>query len=228
MIPTITRLGGIEGAAQAVGPTLVIDTFRAFSTAAYLFGAGVDRLVLVDRLDEARQLAAGLEGALLCGETEGIQPPDFDLGNSPAQVLERTDLGGRSIVMRTSAGTRSVVAAVGAGASPVYAASLVVASATTDAVADEPAVTIVAAGLNGIEPADEDDATADLLEALLTGADYDASSMVEALRVGTGAERLRTTPSIDDRDLELCLAVDVFDFALKTALEDGLLVLKRD
>jgi 2-phosphosulfolactate phosphatase len=228
MNQTITRRAGIAGAAQAQGPTLVIDTFRAFSTAAYLFAAGVDQVMLTDSLDEARALAGRLEGTLLCGESDGIQPADFDLGNSPSQVLERTDLTGKHIVMRTSSGTRSAIAAVRAGAFPVYATSLVIATATARAVAAAPAVTIVAAGLNGVEPADEDDATADLLESRLTGRYVDTASMIGALRSGSGANRLLTTPTIDDRDLELCLAVDSFDFALRVAERDGLLLLEQD
>lgn len=206
----------------------MIDTFRAFATTAYLFDAKVARLILTESLDEARRTAGEIDGALLCGENQGIQPPDFDLGNSPSQVIERTDLAERTIVMRTSAGSGSVIAAAAAGAAPVYATSLVVASATAAAVADQPAVTIVAAGLNGTEPADEDDATAGLLEALLTGTSHETTSMVDALRIGSGAERLLTTPSIDDRDLDLCLAVDAFDFAMEAVTEVGLLVLRRD
>ena len=228
MAPTITHKAGIAGASQATGPTLVIDTFRAFSTAAYLFDAGVDRLILADGLDEARRVAQGLDGALLVGEDDGIQPADFNLGNSPAQVLERTDLAGATIVMRTSAGTRSVIAADSSGASPILATSLVVATATAAAVRSEPQVTIVAAGLNGVEPADEDDATAALLEALLSGASHDHPAMVDALRSGTGGRRLLDTPSIDDTDLELCLAVDAFDFAMRAGLEGGFLVLDKD
>lgn len=213
---------------MATGPTLVIDTFRAFTTAAYLFDAEVGRLILTDSLDEARNVARGINGALLCGEDEGVQPADFDLGNSPSQVVARTDLAGRTIVMRTSAGSRSVIAAAAAGAAPVYATSLVVASATAAAVAGHPAVTIVAAGLNGTDPADEDDATAQLLEALLTGAPHETAAMVDALRIGSGAHRLLTTPSIDDDDLDLCLAVDAFDFAMEATTEAGRLVLRQD
>jgi len=205
----------------------VIDTFRAYSTAAYLVDAGVERLILTDTLGEARRTAGRFDHALLCGEDEGIRPDDFDLGNSPAQVLDRTDLGGRTVVMRTSAGTRCVVAAVAAGAEPVYAASLVVATATAGAVAGEPRVTVVAAGLNGTEPADEDDATAELLEAIILDVPpSDTARMVETLRSGSGAERLLSTASIDDRDLELCLAVDAFDFAMQVANRDGLLTLE--
>jgi 2-phosphosulfolactate phosphatase len=217
MTPPITHRSGIAGAKTAEGATLVIDTFRAFSTAAYLFDAGVARLILTDTLDQARLTAGAIDEALLCGENEGIQPADFDLGNSPAQVIERTDLTGRTIVMRTSAGSRSVVAAASAGASPIYATSLVVASATAAAVTDEPAVTIVA----------EDDATANLLEALLTKTPHRTETMIEVLLAGTGAKRLLTTPSIDDRDLDLCLAVDAFDFPMEVTSETGLLVLKR-
>ena len=227
LAPMITRRPGIAGASQAAGPTIVIDTFRAFTTAAYLLDADVAELILVDELDEARALAGRLAPALLCGEDEGIRPDDFDLGNSPTEVLTRADLRGSTVIMRTSAGTRSVVAALGAGAEPVFAASLVVAGATVAAVAGSVAITIVPAGLNGVEPADEDDATADLIEALLEGVSFDRAAMLDALRAGSGARRLRSTPSIDDRDLERCLAVDALDFALIANDSGGLVTLRR-
>ena len=50
----ITFGSGVEFAGTARGATIVIDTFRAFTTAAVLFDAGVDRLVLTASLDDAQ------------------------------------------------------------------------------------------------------------------------------------------------------------------------------
>lgn len=221
----ISRRAGLEGAAEASGPTVVIDTFRAFSTTAYLLDAGVSRLVLTDGLDEARRIAASLDHALLCGE-EGSRPPDdFDIGNSPTEVLQRTDLPGRTVVMRTSAGTRCVAAAVAAGAGPVYAASLVVAGPTASALADEPTVTLVSSGGSVTVPHDEDDYTGDLIARMVGGHTPHYAAVVDAVRAGTGTARLRATRWIDDRDIDHCLVVDKFDFAMEAAMSDGLLTL---
>ena len=221
----IFRRAGLEGAAEASGPTVVIDTFRAFCTTAYLLDAGVGRLVLTDGLDEARRIATSLDHALLCGE-EGSRPPDdFDLGNSPTEVLKRTDLPGRTVVMRTSAGTRCVAAAVAGGAGPVYAASLVVAGSTASALADEPTVTLVSSGGSVSVPNDEDEHTGDLIARIVGGHTPDYAAVVDAVRAGAGTARLLATPWIDNHDIDHCLAVDKFGFVMEAAVSDGLLTL---
>ncbi|GMQ86413.1 MAG: hypothetical protein BMS9Abin07_1991 [Acidimicrobiia bacterium] len=224
----IFRLAGLEGAAEASGPTVVIDTFRAFSTAAYLLDAGVARLILTDGLDEARRIAAALDDVLLCGEDGSKPPDDFDLGNSPTEVLQRTDLPGRTVVMRTSAGTRCVAAAVAGGARPVYAASLVVAGATASALADEPTITLVSSGGSVDVPHDEDEYTGDLIAGIVAGRTPDYAAVLVAVRAGTGTARLRRTPWIDDRDIDRCLVVDTFDFAMEASVSDGLLTLSAN
>lgn len=214
----VVRRFGLAGAAEATGAAAVIDTFRAYSTAAYLFDRGIERLVLTSTLDEARSVAADLPGALLCGEEGGRRPDDFDLGNSPGEVLERADLGRRTVVMRTSSGTRCLRAAVAAGAAPVFAASLVVASATARSLAGMAEVSIVASGRSGVESADEDEATADLIADLLVGGTTDVDmfpGLVERIRRGDGARQLETAAWAHPDDVELCLAVDAFPFAME-------------
>lgn len=224
---TISRRTGLEGAAGASGPTVVIDTYRAFSTAAYLFDAGVGRLLLTDGLEEARNLAASLDDALLCGEDGSKRPDDFDLGNSPTEVLARSDLAGRTVVMRTSAGTRCVAAAVAAGADPVFGASLVVAGSTASALAGEATIVLVSSGGSAAEPNDEDELTGDLIASIVNGGGANHDTVVGAVRSGTGTARLRSKPWIDNHDIERCLVVDRFDFAMRASKSDGFLTLKR-
>lgn len=220
-VPNIVRRSLLAGAADAAGATIVIDTLRSFSTAADLAARRVDRIVLAETLDEARATARGLPDSLLCGEEHGRRPEDFDLGNSPAEVRVCPDPAGRVVVMRTSSGTRAVAAALRSGADPVFAASLMVAGATADAVRLEPRVTIVAAGLGGTSVADEDKETAGLIsDRLLHRPDDD--QRLDRLRVGEGAERLRTTAWIDPADLECCLEVDRHSFALRAVLDHGI------
>mgnify|MGYP001820001530 CR=1 FL=1 len=195
----------------------MIDTFRAFSTAAYLVDRGVDHIVLTETLDEARARARSIPGSILCGEVEGRRPDDFDLGNSPAEVARFADLMDRTVVMRTSAGTRATVRALRSGADPVYAASLVVAGSTASAVRHSAQVTIVASGLEGASVADEDEETADLISDRILGIPDD-SERLDRIRGGEGAERLRTTAWIDPEDLARCLEVDRFAFALHARL----------
>lgn len=226
-VPEITRHSLLAGTQGITGPTVVIDTFRAFTTAAYLLDRGVDRIVLTETLDEARSRSRLIPDSILCGEEGGRRPDDFDLGNSPIEAERYLDPERGVVVMRTSSGTRSVVSALRSGADPVYAASLVVAGATALAVRNHPHVTIVASGLGGITPADEDEETADLISEQLRGEPADPDRL-RRIRSGAGADRLRTTPWIDPGDLERCLAADRFDFAMRVTRKDGLTVLRRE
>lgn len=213
----VRHLHGIEGARSAEGVTIVVDTFRAFSTAAYAQASGVGAHYLTDTLDQARALARHHRGALLCGESEGVKPPDFDIGNSPAEVLAN-DLEGRVLIQRTSAGTRGVLAALGS-ASVVYPASLVVASATAASAAGSDLVSIVACGMGGTIPTVEDDATGQLIADLMHGdGEVNRASLATATRDlvarSDSAQRLRSASWAHPDDVALCTDVDRFDFAM--------------
>ncbi|MGB9357860.1 MAG: 2-phosphosulfolactate phosphatase [Acidimicrobiia bacterium] len=225
--PIIIRRSLLTGATGVSGPTIVIDTFRAFSTAAYLFDRGVHQIVLAATLDEARELARSIPRAVLCGEDEGRRPDDFDLGNSPLEVGAHPDLNGAIVVMRTSAGTRGVVAALHSGADPVYAASLVVAAATVTAVRHFRRITIIASGLGGTSIADEDEETADLISNRILH-QLDDPLRIDRIRSGAGARRLESTPWIDPADLRHCLDTDRFDFALRAVMCDGIPTLRSE
>lgn len=226
----ILRRTGIDGASTATGPCVVIDTFRAFTTAAVLFSRDIDRLILAEGVAEAREIGRGL-GAILCGEDRGIRPEGFDLGNSPSEALTRPGLVGRTVVMRTTAGTRSVIAARTSGATPVLAASLVVASATANALVDEPSVTIVSAGLHGTEPSLEDDRTGDVIAAVLAGSPDVAATTASAVRAVAESDRahvLRTAPWSHPDDVTIALDVDRFDFTMEAvSTPDGRVELRR-
>ena len=119
------ELDGVDGA------VVVIDVIRAFTTAAYAFGAGAAAIYLVATVEEALEFTAEHPDVLAMGENRGRRPEGFDFPNSPAAV-SRADLRGRTLVQRTSAGTQGVVAAT--DATRLWAASLVCASATSRAV----------------------------------------------------------------------------------------------
>ena len=134
----ITRIiEGIDGASAATGVVVVIDVLRAFTTAAYAFGAGIAEIELAATSEEAFAVSE-----FRMGEIGGRLIPGFDHNNSPSQLIGRR-LVGRA-VLRTGAGTRCVVAAT--KASEVWLGSLVVASATARAVAGHDEVTLVASG----------------------------------------------------------------------------------
>ena len=123
-------------------------------------------------------------------------------------------------MLRSTAGTRCLLAAHRNGARPLWAASLVVVSATARAVSGHDRVTIVAAGRSGIEPAPEDDVTGDLIVAALEGRPFDTGPVADLTNAAT-ARRLAAAEWAHPDDLELCLDVDRFPFAMEARPADG-------
>lgn len=218
---------GLAGAAASTGPTVVIDVFRAFTTAAHAFAAGADRIVLADDIAEAVLLGKAIPDSVVMGEDRGIMPPGFELNNSPGQIeADPSRVRGRTLVHRTTSGTRCARAAFNSGAGPILGGSLVVASATVSALAAESRVTIVVSGLSGSAPVEEDQIAAEALAAALTG---DRAPLLSAGRRVAATERARELEAasfIHPDDIRLCSEVDRFDFAMEARDEAGLLVLR--
>jgi 2-phosphosulfolactate phosphatase len=212
----VTRF--LDGARSAQGHAVIVDVFRAFTTAAFCIAAGAREIVLVADHEQALALKREDPTLFLTGEIGGRPIAGFDVGNSPS-VIERLDLSGRRVVQRTSSGTQGVVAANGAGA--VLLGSFVIAKATVDLLrrrANE--VSIVAMGHNATTEADEDEQCAAYLEALLRGGTPDAPRVV----LDSDHSEEGWPDWFPRRDAELALEIDRFDFALPVAREAGLLV----
>ena len=64
----------LQGAREAEGTTIIIDVFRAFTTAAVAFDRGTDKIVLVAEPEEALALRRRGIGELCLGEVDGIKP----------------------------------------------------------------------------------------------------------------------------------------------------------
>lgn len=85
----ISVYGGREGArraAEAGQVTVVVDALRASTTTASLLHYGVQRLIVVEQVEEALSQAQRYPAALLAGERECVRIEGFDLGNSPLQA----------------------------------------------------------------------------------------------------------------------------------------------
>jgi 2-phosphosulfolactate phosphatase len=212
----------LEGAAQATGAVAIIDVFRAFTTAAVALANGASHIIMVSTVEEAVALRDCGIGQRCMGEVGGRAPPDFDFGNSPFEVAE-VDFTGKVVVQRTSAGTQGIVAA--RHADRLYATSLVTASATARALLSEPAVRIslVAMGNKATVRTDEDELCALHLRNLLEGRMGNAEAVRQVILAGGDALRFHdpSRPYLDERDLDIALDVDRYNFAIRVTLEDG-------
>ena len=213
----VVHAAGIEGGRGERGAVVVIDVIRAFTVAAWAFARGAVECRLTDTVQEAVALAAGIRGSVLSAEEDGLPVPGIPLSNSPSQV-RALDLTGRVLVMRSSAGTRGAVAAGESGL--LLCAALANASATARYLLGQqpPRVTLVSTGALDGHP--EDRACADFIEALLRGRRPPPTDRLLApLRVTGRYRRLLQgrQPGFPAQDLDLCLAADAFDFAMRAA-----------
>lgn len=207
----ITRVSGVEAAAQATGTLIVIDVLRAFTTAACAFDRGAWSIELVSTPEEALARRVADPEVLLVGENMGRKLEGFDFGNSPPE-LHSAQLHGRRLVMRSTAGTQGVVR--GRNARHTLLASLTVASATAARARElgEP-ITIVASG-SPSGPGEEDEACSELLEALILGREPDRARCLSRVLASRAAlKALDPAVSwITSADLGAALALDRFDF----------------
>lgn len=212
---------------QLHGAVVVIDVLRSFTTIAYAFARGAREVIPVDSVEAARDLRRRQPDALAVGAVGGGAPaPGLDLGNSPARVAAM-DLAGRRIIQYTAGGTRGLVACDQAAV--LLAASLVCAGATAAylRLLQPPSVTLVTTGAWSDRDGDEDHACADLLEALLRGADPPREPFAQRVRDSDFGRRFAAgdDPNLPREDLDCAAAVDRFDFAMPmNRLRDGLLI----
>ena len=231
--PRIQRLSLLAGARKAEGVAVVIDVLRAFTSAAFMAYLGAERLILLSGTEPVLRLKEQT-GCLAVGEVGGKRPPGFDLGNSPARILEagRDTFAGRTVAQRTSAGTQGAVAAA-QQADAVILGSFVTAGAIAryvQTLSPPPdVVSRVAMGSAGTRVTPADEACAAYREHMLTGKPYDHT---RALRDVVDDECTQQFLRGDQDHLSpadpiYCLQRDLFDLVLVAMLQEGQLVARR-
>ena len=97
---------------QDMGIVVVIDILRATSAMVTAFDHGVDRIIPVATIEEARQYI-GRPGYIAAAERNGEVVEGFAFGNSPLAFRD-ADIKGKTIVMTTTNGTKAINLASGA------------------------------------------------------------------------------------------------------------------
>ena len=218
----------LDGARRAKGLTVIIDVFRAFSTACYAVDKGAGPVYPVGSMEEAFDLRGRIENAFLAGERNERPPEGFDFGNSPYLLL-KAEISGRPLIHTTSSGTQGIVNA--RCASEIITGSFVNAGAIVRYIRRQKPemVSLVCMGYACEYPTDEDTLCAEYIRNELTGIPSDWNSMRETIRAGSGArffypESQEWSPA---QDFDLCLDRNRFDFILKVIRREGLLSLER-
>ena len=218
----------IEGARQAQGLAVIIDVFRAFSTACYAVRNGAVGIIPVGDAELAYRLKEKNPDYILMGERQGQMLPGFDYGNSPTDI-QAVDFSGKTVIQTTSAGTQGFANA--GDADELITGSFVNAEAIVSYIAKKsPAkVSLVCMGTWAVQPAAEDTLCAEYITDRLHHKKVDPRQIYAQLK-RAGTARIFFDPAVQwapETDFDLCLNIGLCNFVLKAErMTDELLVLK--
>jgi 2-phosphosulfolactate phosphatase len=203
------------------GLVVVIDVIRAFTTAAFAFAGGAEKIILVKTVEEAFGIHANHPEYLLMGEVDGYPIKGFHFGNSPVEIANQ-ELKGKTLIQRTSSGTQGVVNSI--KADRILTSSFVVAKATLKKIlqAKPDKVTFVITGYT--QGGQEDWALADYLEECIKNENIHPQPYIERVINSPSArgaiensENLRCSRA----DLDEVIKIDHFPFAMEVFRENG-------
>ncbi len=220
----------IEGARQARGLAVIIDVFRAFSTACYAVRNGAVGIIPVGDADLAYQLKEENPDYILMGERKGKMLPGFDYGNSPAEI-QTVDFSGKTIIQTTSSGTQGFANA--RSAEELITGSFVNTEAIVNYIKKRAPqkVSLVCMGTWAVKPNDEDSLCAKYIADRLNNQKIDKKKVYTRLRESETA-RIFFDPEVKwapEKDFELCLNIGLCDFILKAEKsQNDLLILKPE
>lgn len=225
----IERLSLISGAKRARGLAVVIDVFRACTTAAWVMANGAERIIPIGDLEKALDLKRLHPDWLLMGEREGRRVEGFNYGNSPFEIRD-VDFSGRTVIQTTGAGTQGVVNAT--GAEELLLGSFVTAGAIVEHIrrAKPNVVSLIAMGSVGVERSTEDELCASYIEESLTGAIPYFEEMKRRIREAPSGAKFfdPARPQFREEDFYMALELDRFDFILRVLKNDQLYAVKEE
>ncbi len=205
-----------EGARAAKGLTVIIDVFRAFTVAPYLFKNHAERIIPVEKVSDAFDLKTQINDCILIGERNEDKIPGFDFGNSPT-AIRNFDFSGKTVVHTTSSGTQGIVNAV--NADEIITGSFVNVNAIIQYIRDKKpsVVSLVCMGYACQYPIEEDTFCAEYIKNTLLQIPFDFNEMKNIIRTTSGARffdpsKAHFAPS---SDFDLCMQVGVLDFILR-------------
>lgn len=224
----IRRFHLIEGAKKASGLVVIIDVFRAFTTACYLANQGAEKIIPIGKIEDVWDVKKLYPEAITLGERDGDILPGFDYGNSPHRLIG-IDFKYKTIIQTTSAGTQGIVNAK--NADEIITGSFVNAGAICRYIESKKpkVVSLVSMGYAGESITMEDEYFAEYLKARLEGKEYPMAEKIELLKKGDGSRFFKEESQTwsPKEDFDLCLAIDQFDFVLKLERKNQIDYLKK-
>lgn len=206
----------IDGAKEAVGLTVIIDVFRAFSLECYLYDKGVECIIPIGNIEDAYERKQFNKDLILVGERNGKKCEGFDYGNSPSQIKDVL-LKGKTIIHTTSAGTQGIANAI--YSDEIITGSFVNAKAVAEYIKrkNPEIISLVCMGNGGVREAKEDLLCANYIKSLLLKEDFDIERKVLNLKEDGGEHFFNQNMQevYPEQDFWMCIKVNLFSFILK-------------
>lgn len=207
--------------------TIIIDVFRAFTTASYVLEQSPKKYILTSRCHVISRLAKSFQNPLLIGKPEKGSHLLYDIPNSPTRTKE-VKVKERAILHRTEAGAKGILKAKNTDL--VLAVGLVNANATAQYIHTLPQakIEVFPMGHEGITPSIEDHICQLYIQACLRGEKMALSPFLSTLRKGPG----RYFFSQDQwqypiEDFECCINTGRFNFAIQAEVKEDYAVLSH-
>lgn len=211
---------------KKINITVVIDVFRAFTTASYVLARSPANYFLATKQEVILQLASRNNAHVVIGKNEkGTENQIYDIPNSPTRVLD-VAIFNHNILHRTNGGANGILNAQNTDL--ILAAGFVNASATVNFIKKQSlsTINIIPMGHEGKIPSLEDDLCAKYIGKKLMGEHFDITPYISALKEGPGKYFFSEDQWQYPRsDFERCLEIDRYNFAIKAKTQDNYAVL---
>lgn len=209
--------------------TIVIDVFRAFSTACHILNHNPSQYFFAPYCHTADHLHHIYPNAILIGKPEIGSTLRYHAPNSP-QRSRALSLESQVVIHRTQAGATGVIDALTRPNELVLACGFTNALATAHLLQrlEIDQLTIRAMGHEATSPSIEDDVCADYLQALIDNAPFDPTRHFDAIKKSSGAYFFSDDQAqYPKEDFEHCLSLNTFDFAIQAQSHGDYATLSR-
>lgn len=223
----INIIKSVNDAHLATWLAIVIDVFRAFSTQAYVFANGANKIIPVLTLEEAYQLKKDNPDYVLMWERWWLKPEWFDYSNSPSEIIW-VDFTWKTIIHTTSNGTKWMIQAT--NAEQIITGSFVNAKVIINYILKN---NIQEISLISTSP-EEDSENEDLLLAhyikdTLEDIATNEEEIIQKARSTPAHSFLLNEAWVPPSDIDLCLDYNKFNFIIKDLKqEENITLIRQD
>lgn len=200
--------------------TIVIDVFRAFTTASYILERCPATYILATKCEVIARLSSQWKNSLIIGKQEkGIDLCSYEIPNSPTRTQE-VEIAGRTILHRTEAGAKGLLQAKNADI--VLAAGFCNADATVRYLKtlSHIKITLSPMGHEGTSSSLEDLLCEEYIDSLLNNKKINLSSYLPELKSGTGRYFFFEDQwQYPREDFDKCLELERFNFAIQASIQ---------